>query len=170
MNIEVCQTINTSYNSPLKLLINKKGGQIMSKYLMATVAAIIIMNNPSWADEQVKIESDEQLNQLPKKWECKWKDQFYSGTSVVDWDDVITLKKISGTSQNEHCGAISDNINAKIKKGEFTYKTKNKSPCGSVIGTDTLYKSADGAYYIKGKYQYTTNGLVVRGTQECRPR
>ena len=126
--------------------------------------------NPLWADEEVNIDSDELLDPLPKKWECTWKDQYYTGKATSTMNEGNTLKKIVGTSVNEDCPALTNNFTGKVKKGKVYYKAVQKSPCVVTNGTDTLYRAADGSYYWKGEGRHVTKGYVVNGTSHCVPK
>ena len=144
------------------------------KIFIATVFGASFIFSTAWADEEVPITSDEQVQELygGKKWKCNWEDgpSDNKGTKVYMYDNDLSMKKITGKAESSYCPGVIGTFKSKIKKGKIEGKLKHGKPCLTTWGGYTLYKKADGSYYQKGTYSYRwTDGNTYGGEATCAP-
>ena len=142
--------------------------------LISILIGISFVFGTAWADEEIQITSDEQVQELyaGKKWKCNWEDgpSDNVGTKEYTFDTEISMKNITGKVENSFCPGKVGTFKSKIKKGKIQGKLKQDKPCLPTWGGYTIYKKSDGSYYQKGTYSYKwTDGNTYKGEATCAP-
>ena len=147
----------------MKLFLKK------SIWLFSTVLLVSITSVD--ADTKITIGTSEQLNLLGKKWECRLKGPNITGyKSFFEFDNKISLKKVTGKARSEYCPTGWGNIKGKFSNGTLIMKVSNMpSPCTPIETiVVTFYKSEDSSYYSKGHHSWSLhNGFSGTYTSTC---
>ena len=140
--------------------------RVSSIVFRVMLANIFFAFSVAYADQEVAIESDEQLKEVfsTPEWNCEWKDKYNSGKNRYTFKEV-NMKKITASVIVSLCPNPPQKFKAKIKKGAIVGKHGASAPCLPVTINKKVYKKSDGSYYLKGTYQFQGGG----GSHSCVP-
>ena len=145
--------------------------KLLKLVILANIIILVTPINALSAKERVKIETEEQLNQFSKEWECVLKGAFVDGfKSHIKLDGQISLKNISANFREEYCPSKLAQLNGKFKRGKLFLKSSfMPAPCPQQMKvTYIIYKDEEGGYYMKGNHSTTTyDGIRRNYTSMC---